>query len=175
MAKVAEARATTIPGGMNLLSKERLERLLLEDSEFRAAVPLASVTAAKSKPGLRLPQVMQIVMEGYADRPALGVRARELVADPASGRKSLRLLPRFDTTTYRDLWSRTRAIAADWHHHGQFPVKPGDFVCVLGFASPDYATALMANIHTGAVNVPLQTSAPADQHAAIRRRPSRAS
>jgi fatty acid CoA ligase FadD9 len=106
-------------------------------------------------------------MEGYADRPALGQRARELVTDPASGRKTLRLLPRFETITYRELWARARAVASDWHHHSEHLLRPGDFVCVLGFASPDYATLLMGNIHVGAVNVPLQTSAPAAQHAGI--------
>ena len=167
MATVAKAEATTIPGGMSLLSKERLERLFQEDPQFAAAAPSPEVTEAKTKPGLRLSQVMQIAMEGYADRPALGVRARELVKDPTSGRSTLRLLPRFETMSFRELWARTQAVAADWHGHVQHPVAPGDFICVLGFASPGYATLMMASIHLGAVNVPLQTSAPASQHAGI--------
>ena len=74
---------------------------------------------------------MATVMTGYADRPALGERART------------------------------------WHHHDQNPVRAGDFVCVLGFASIDYTAIEMACIHLGAVVVPLQTSAPASQHAPI--------
>ncbi len=167
MATVAKAEPTMIPGGMDLLTKERLERLYREDPQFAAAAPCPDVTAAKTQPGLRLAQVMQVTMEGYADRPALGVRARELVTDPASGRNTLRLLPRFETMSFRALWSRTCAAAADWHGHAAAPVKAGDFACVLGFASPDYATVLMANVHLGVVNVPLQTSAPAAQHAGI--------
>jgi fatty acid CoA ligase FadD9 len=145
----------------------RFERLRAEDAQIRDSGPLASVSEAKRQPGLRLAQIVQVVMEGYADRPALGQRARELVTDPASGRKTLRLLPRFDTITYRELWARARATAGAWHHDSKHPVAPGDFVCILGFASPDYATHILASIHLGAVIVPLQAGAPASQHAGI--------
>jgi fatty acid CoA ligase FadD9 len=145
---------------------KRIEQLRAEDAQFRDSFPLPEVLAAKKKPGLRLAEVMKIVMEGYADRPGLGARARELVAD-ASGRKTLRLLPRFDMITYRELWAQARAIASDWVNHEAHPLKAGDFVCILGFTSPDYAKVLMGNIHTGAVNVPLQTAAPPRQHADI--------
>lgn len=145
----------------------RIERLCAEDPQFRDSYPLESVVTAKRQPGLRLAQVVQIVMEGYADRPALGRRATELVTDPATGRKSLRLLPRFDTLPYRELWGRARAVASEWHHDPRNSVSPGDFVCILGFTSPEYATLILASIHLGAVIVPLQTSAPAAQHAQI--------
>jgi fatty acid CoA ligase FadD9 len=141
----------------------RLERLRAEDQQFQAAAPSLEVSAAKRQPGLRLAQIVQTVMEGYAERPALGQRAREFVRD-AAGRTSLRLLRRFDTITYRELWARARAVASEWHADARHPLKAGDFVCILGFASPDYATALLADIHLGAVNVPLQTSAPPSQH-----------
>jgi fatty acid CoA ligase FadD9 len=138
-----------------------------DDPQLVAAFPLEAVTKAKLQPGLRIAQVVQTVMEGYADRPALGQRARELATDPQTGRTSLRLLPKFETITYRDLWAQARAIAADWRSHGQHPLGAGDFVCILGFASPDYAKLLLASIHLGGVNVPLQANAPAAQHAAI--------
>jgi fatty acid CoA ligase FadD9 len=54
----------------------RMEKLRAEDPQFRDSYPLKEVLAAKTRPGLRLAQVVQIVMEGYADRPALGQRAR---------------------------------------------------------------------------------------------------
>jgi fatty acid CoA ligase FadD9 len=144
----------------------RIDRLRAEDPRFRDAYPLEAIVAAKRQPGLRLAQVVQIVMEGYGDRPALGQRARELATDP-SGRRTLRLLPRFDTVTYRDLWARSRAVASEYHHDARRPLAAGDFVCILGFTSPDYATLILACIHLGAVVVPLQTSAPASQHADI--------
>lgn len=158
--------ATQAPGSQHDMS-QRIKRLAAEDPQFRDSFSLPAVTSAKTQPGLRLAQVVQIVMEGYAHRPALGQRARELVTDSASGRKTLRLLPRFETVTYRDLWARARATASEWHHHEQHPLAAGGFTCILGFASVDYATLILANIHLGAVIVPLQTSAPTAQHAAI--------
>lgn len=143
---------------------DRLARLRAEDPQIRNSAPLPAVAEAKCQPGLRLAQLVQMIMEGYAERPALGQRARELVSDPVSGRKSLALLPRFETISYRELWARARAVATTWHHDG---VVAGDFVCILGFASPDYATHILASIHLGAVIVPLQAGAPASQHADI--------
>jgi fatty acid CoA ligase FadD9 len=145
----------------------RLERLRRDDAQFRDCAQLDLVKAAKRQPGIRLGQVVQLVMESYAERPALGQRARELVTDPATGRATLRLLPHFDTITYRELWARARALTSDWYHHREHPLRTGDFVCILGFTSPAYATVILANIHQGAVNVPLQTSAPPSQHQAI--------
>src|SRR5262249_22455579 len=80
---------------------------------------------------------------------------------------TLRFLPRFETVSYADLWLRVQATAADWHYHEQYPVRTGDFVCVLGFASIDYAVIECACVHLGAVVVPLQAIAPAMQHAPI--------
>ena len=148
-------------------SEARFARLLAEDAQFRAARPIEAITTAKMAPGVRLGQIAEILMQGYADRPALGQRAHEPVIDPASGRRTSRLLPAFETITYRELWSRARAIASDWHHAGETPIAAGDFACVLGFASPDYAAVQLACIHAGIVVVPLQTSAPVAQHAAI--------
>ena len=146
---------------------QRRERLYDTDEQFRVTRPDPEVAEAARRPGLRIAEVMATVMEGYADRPALGERAREVVTDPETGESTLRLLPRFDTVTYRELWARVRAVASDWHHHDRHPLSAGDFVCVLGFASIDYTAIEMACIHLGAVVVPLQTSAPASQHAPI--------
>ncbi|HEX7750796.1 MAG TPA: AMP-binding protein [Novosphingobium sp.] len=148
-------------------SEARFARLLAEDAQFRAARPIAAVTAAKMAPGIRLGEIAEILMQGYADRPALGQRRREVVVDPASGRRTSRLLPAFETITYRELWARAQAIASDWRHAGETPIAAGDFACVLGFASPDYAAVQLACIHASIVVVPLQTSAPVAQNAAI--------
>ena len=146
---------------------QRRERLYAEDAQFRDTRPDEAVAEAVRQPGLRIAEAMATVMEGYADRPALGQRAREVITDPATGRSSLRFLPRYDTVSYAELWGRVRAVASDWHHHREHPVRAGDFVCVLGFASIDYTAIELASIHLGAVVVPLQTSAPAAQHAPI--------
>nr|WP_277402564.1 carboxylic acid reductase [Streptomyces verrucosisporus] len=116
---------------------------------------------AESK--MRLAQVLANVMERHADRPAVGERVRDFSRDPDTGRVSLRLLPQYETTSYRELWERIRAVANEWHHNTENPVKPGDRVAVLGFTSRDYATLDLACICLGAVSVPLQSSSPLPQ------------
>ena len=162
------AKAVIFTGGTTTpWAKKRLEKLLAEDKQFIATLPSPAVIAAKTKPGLRVAQIVQIVMEGYADRPAIGQRAHEITTDPKSGRTSLRILDRFETYTFGHIWNRVRATAADWRMDPRDGVKAGDFVAILGFASADYATMALASVYLGAVNVPLQANAPARQHADI--------
>lgn len=148
-------------------AEERLAKLKSEDRQFIDALPDPAVTEAKRQPGLRLAQVVQTIFEGYAARPAIGHRATELVSDPATGRTSLRMLDRFETTSFGELWADVQATAAEWHNDTHTPVRAGDFGAVLGFASAGYATMQLANIHLGVVNVPLQANAPTEQHVAI--------
>ncbi len=144
--------------------EERLARrvadLYATDQQFADARPSEAITAAIDQTGLRLPQLVRTVMEGYAGRPALGQRAVRFVYDSETGRTSVELLPRFETITYRELWDRVGAIAS---RLAGDPVRPGDRVCVLGFTSVDYTTIDMALVQIGAVSVPLQTSAPVAQ------------
>ena len=95
------------------------------------------------------------MLDGYADRPALGQRAVEFVKDPKTGRTVPGLLPRFETITYRELGDRAaafgRALTSD-------SVRAGDRVAVLGFTSVDFTTIDVALSQIGAVAVPLQTS-----------------
>ena len=137
----------------------RIERLCSDDRQFAAARPSQTVGEAAGRPGLRLPQIVRTVMEGYADRPALGQRTSRLVTDPATGRTSTELLPGFDTMTYRQIWDRIVAIATALHDE----VRPGDRVALLGFGSIDYTTLDMAVIHLGAVSLPLQATASHDR------------
>ncbi|GHH34861.1 oxidoreductase [Lentzea cavernae] len=116
---------------------------------------------------MRLAQVMADVFERYGERPAVGERAREFVRDARTGRVSARLSPRYETTTYRELWSRIRAVASEWHHHPRRPVVAGDRVALIGFASRDHATLTLACIQLGAVNVPLQSGASVETLASI--------
>lgn len=168
--EVAESpRKTAIftGGAQTRWAEERLAKLKAEDRQFVGAFPDPAVAEAKRQPGLRLAQVVQTIFEGYAARPAIGHRARALVSDPATGRKSLRMLDRFETATFGELWADVQATAAEWQSDTRSPVRPGDFGAVLGFASAGYATMQLANIYLGVVNVPLQANAPAEQHAAI--------
>ncbi|MGI5500746.1 carboxylic acid reductase [Lentzea sp. CA-135723] len=109
---------------------------------------------------MRLAQVMADVFERFGERPALGERARELVPDP-DGRVTSRLLPRYDTITYAEVWRRVQAVAAE------LPVVAGDRVALLGFTSADYATLGLVCGYLGAVSVPLQTGASVEVLATI--------
>ncbi|HTH88689.1 AMP-binding protein, partial [Mycobacterium sp.] len=120
--------------------ERRISDLYATDQQFADARPSESVAHAIEAPDLRLPQVVQTVIDGYADRPALGQRAVEFVTDPTTGRTSAELLPRFDTVTYRELSDRVNAVAAALTEN---PVRPGDRVAILGFTSVDYTTVDM--------------------------------
>ena len=137
----------------------RYEKLTSGDAQLVAAQPDPAITAALDGPGVVLVDVIRTVMNGYADRPALGQRAVEFVTD-AAGRTVAELQPRFDTLTYRETWARVQALADALAGH---PVRPGDRVATLGFSSADYAIVDMALSLTGAVTVPLQTSASMQQ------------
>ncbi|OBL07096.1 oxidoreductase, partial [Mycobacterium sp. 1245499.0] len=126
------------------------------DEEFRTTKPEPDLQSAARQPGLRLPQILEIFAQGYAERPALGWRARSLTTDPGTGRTSAQLLPRFDTMTYRELWADVRAIAAAWRNDATNPVAPGDFVATVGFASAEYLTIDLVCGYLGLVAVPLQ-------------------
>ncbi len=140
--------------------QERLEHRIAElsanDPQFAAAHPDPAVAAALDQPGLRLHQITQTALQGYADRPALGQRAVELVKDRKTGRTVAQLRPWFDTLTYGELAERVDAVARGLTDDA---VSHGDRVCVLGFTSVDYTTIDIALGRIGAVSVPLQTSA----------------
>jgi fatty acid CoA ligase FadD9 len=147
--------------GAQLRQRERrIAELYASDHQFQAARPLPGVIEAARRPGLRLGEVFQTLFEGYADRPALGQRARELVVDPRSGRTTTRPVPSFETISYGELWTQVQAVAAAWHRDETSPLNPGDFVATVGFAGPSYLTVELVCAYLGLVSVPLQHSAP---------------
>ena len=140
--------------------EERLARRIADlhhnDPQFAKALPKEEISHAIEPHDVRLAALMQTVLDGYAERPALGQRAVHFVDDPRTGRTSAQLLPRFDTITYAEVAERVRAIS-----NAMTEVDAGDRVAILGFTSVDYTTIDMALAAHGAVSVPLQTSAPA--------------
>ncbi|MEW5809730.1 MAG: carboxylic acid reductase [Actinomycetota bacterium] len=141
----------------------RLNRLLAEDHQFAAATPDPRITAILDDPAVPLAELIRAVMVGYADRPALGQRAVELVMGE-DGRTTVALQPRFELLTYGEVYQRAQSLAAALSDGS---VSVGDRVATLGFTSADYAIVDIALGLAGAVAVPLQTSAPIDQHRQI--------
>ncbi len=134
--------------------------LLAGDRQFAAALPRQDVSEAIVRPGCSWVGLMRTVAEGYADRPALGRRASEVVTATQGGDQRLEVLPRFDTVTYGQLWQRVRALAAALAARA---VRPGDRVATLGFCSVDYTTVDMTIPLLSAVSVPLHAGAPLSQ------------
>ena len=137
----------------------RFQKLISSDAQLAAATPDPAITAALGEPGLLLTDVIRTVMNGYADRPALGQRAVEFVTDADGRTVAAFAAPLRHPDLPRDLDPRARAR----RRTGRQPVQPGDRVATLGFTSADYAVVDMALSLTGAVAVPLQTSAPVSQ------------
>ena len=63
----------------------RIKELTEKDAQFREALPHPAVNEAKVRPELGLAQIAALVMEAYADRPALA-RPRGPVAGSLEGR-----------------------------------------------------------------------------------------
>lgn len=151
------ARVISTRAELEANRKQRIAGLVAAEPELAGRLPLREVFEATAQDGLRLDEIVRRTLAGYADRPALGERAREFVT--VAGHTKMRLLPRFDTVTYGELWLRLRAIAADWYHHPDHPLRAGDFVATLGFAGVDYTAVDLACSQVGAVSVPLHNNA----------------
>ena len=141
----------------------RMADLCATDPQFADARPNEAITATINRPGVRMPELVRTVMEGYADRPRSAnarctsspTRRRDRTSIPTAAPIRHHYLPRSVGPRRSD-----RGALADDPAH---PVRPGDRVAILGFASVDYTTVDLALIQLGAVSVPLQTSAPLAQ------------
>jgi fatty acid CoA ligase FadD9 len=141
----------------------RIADLYDQDPQFRAAQPDAAVKEQTGEPGLTLTGILRTIMDGYAQRPALGQRAREIVDDKGTGRQRVAFLPRFKTITYGEAWSRVGNIASAWHHNSIAPVVQDEFVAIIGFASPEHVILDMTCAYLGLVSVPLAHTIPVPQ------------
>ncbi|QXJ19914.1 thioester reductase domain-containing protein [Actinomadura graeca] len=154
------------PGTWESRLERRVAAAYATDGQLRAAAPDPAVAARLRTPGLRQTEIIAAVLGGYADRPALGQRAVEATVDPVTGRRAPRLLPRFDTITYRELAARVGAAAGALGHGTARPVRPGDRIAIAGFTGIDYTVLDLVCPHLGAVCVPLPSDMPDAQLAA---------
>ncbi|HET9629435.1 MAG TPA: carboxylic acid reductase [Novosphingobium sp.] len=131
---------------------------LCATDEGRSSLADPQVTEARSRPGIDLAGMLDVIMDGYATRTAFGERATELRTDPAGGRSLRVRVARFRTVTYGELQSRIRAVAGFWQQFDREPDAADDFVGLLGFASIDYMTAMLATLYSRKVLMPLQAN-----------------
>lgn len=142
-------------------SKRYVSRLLTlaeNDPQIGALMPIPGVRENACKPGLTCDKVIAAFLDGYADRPALGERAYEVIHSKKEGRNERSYKSNFKTITYLELHNKVKALAMAWRKHHFCKVMRKEFVCIMGFASTDYAVIDIACAYAKAVTVPLSSS-----------------
>ncbi len=137
--------------------QRRIEEVMKANPELAAAIPEPAVAEACSRPGQTLEQSIDAIFDGYADRPALGMRDYEIAEDATSGHRLRRYLPSYSAISFGEVRARCHAIANAWRHDPSVAVARDDLVCMIGFASTDYFTVIAACFYAQAVPVPLQS------------------
>src|ERR1700743_1325715 len=141
----------------------RIAELYAADAQFEKAMPNTDLVDAVQDPNMRLATALSTLVDGYADRPALGQRAHELRADPVTGHTTVRLLPSFNTVSYQSMWASAGAIASVWAQPCCHRISLGDKVAAVGFASAEYLIVDLACAYLGLVSAPIAHSAPVSQ------------
>ena len=136
----------------------RLVELGKKDPQIGALYPDKTLIKKAREKELSLGQVMDVFLEGYKDRPALGERSYEVITE-ASTKKTVRnYLPAYTTISYGALNKRIKAVSMAWRTHTQCAVQPGDFVMIMGFGDVDFFTLDAACAFSNAITVPVQSS-----------------
>ncbi len=118
-------------------------------------LPDPEVTVRAQAPGLAYEQMIDVFLTGYAERPALAERSYTVRVDRVSGEVRREYLPEYRVISYRTLQQQVKALAMAWRNDAELSVGRGEFVCVVGFASVDYAVIDLALAYAKAIPVPL--------------------
>ncbi|WP_156796640.1 SDR family oxidoreductase [Cyanobium sp. PCC 7001] len=129
--------------------------------------PDASVTARALQAHLRYEQIIDAILSGYAERPALAERSYLVRPDPSTGQTVRVHEQAFRSISYRTLQERVHALTMAWRLHPDSPVQAGAFVVLVGFASIDYAVLDLALAYTKGVPVPLSPNHSSEDDDAI--------
>ncbi|GGD80814.1 SDR family oxidoreductase [Croceicoccus mobilis] len=141
------------------VARAKMRRMIANDPEIAARVPEPGVTAALQRPDASYRHMIAAVLEGYADRPALGSRHYEL-DDDGAGRMVRRYTDRFDTISYAELSRRIEAIASLWQHDAEHGAAAGEMIAFIAFTGAQMATIDLACNYAQTVSVPLQANLP---------------
>jgi fatty acid CoA ligase FadD9 len=133
-------------------SLARAAALVESDPDLRSALPSPDVFRSVIDCRTSI-EIVQKAMETYGDRPALGYRKHALEVDDVTGRRAARLLPAFETISYRALWERVVRLSGGMQHGGI--ARTGDLVGLVGFSTVDHVVAELACHHLAAASVPL--------------------
>ena len=111
-----------LPEGRGERLARRIAGLYANDPQFGAAEPTPRLSRRPAGPACGSRRSCRRCLMAIRTGPRWANGVREFVTDPATGRTSARLLTRFATITYRDVWARVRAIATAWRND---PDPPG--------------------------------------------------
>ncbi len=135
----------------------RLVKLSENDEQIGRLIPDVSIREKALVEGLSYDKVIGVFLDGYPNRPALGERAYEIVADE-EGLSAKKYLPAFSTITYDKFHDRIKQLAMAWRTHEHCLVSRSDFVLIMGFADIDFSTIDFACTYAKAITVPVQSS-----------------
>ncbi|QTI70985.1 thioester reductase domain-containing protein [Gordonia polyisoprenivorans] len=136
---------------------QRVLDLAVHDPQLQELMPDEVVLAEIARKDQTLAGIVEVMLDGYATRPALGERVYDVVTD-GSGRQVRAFRPEFETVTYGELARRARAIATVWTQVEGWQIAPGQTVLTFGFASTDYVVLDLACMLAQGMAVPLQTT-----------------
>ena len=151
---------------LDAVAMARAEKLYSNDPQLQALVIDKELSERANAPDLPVEQSIDLLLNGYSERSALGTRDYEIVKD-ASGRAKKQYLPAYGLTSYGELRQQIRAIASTWQHEEALAVGPDDFVIYIGFAGAQYTALDLASTYVQAVSVPLQAASGAGELEAI--------
>jgi len=104
--KMSEIKKNISPGKKYVL---RVLDLAKKDPSIGNLMPDPTVYDAAAEEGLSQDKVIDAILEGYADRPALGERTYVAHNDEASGEVSRQYQMDFNTITYRAFQEKIKA------------------------------------------------------------------
>jgi len=131
----------------------RLIELGKNDSQIGALYPVKSIREKALEEGLSLAQIIDVFLDGYGERPALGERSYEVVREEKTDKKVRQYLPDFTTISYGALNQRVKALSMAWRTHAHCTVKRGEFVMIMGFADPIQSSTSGADLAEIVANI----------------------
>ena len=137
--------------------KDRVKALANADPALKALTPDPAVAKPLREGSVPMDKVVEGLLLGYADRPALGERAYNVVQDRETGKAVRVYRTEYETTTNRELLRRARAIAMAWRYHRELQIDRDSLVVQVGFTGIDFSILDIACALSHTVSVPLQS------------------
>ncbi|KAL1888212.1 hypothetical protein Sste5346_009686, partial [Sporothrix stenoceras] len=135
---------------------KHLDEIVENDAQLRAAAPDLRVTKILRDPSLNYRQVLTGFLTAYEERPALGVRAYNVV----NGER--KHLPKFNTISYGELRSQIKALSCAWRFDDKFAIHPGELVACIVFTGAEYVAVDIGCVYSQAISVPIQANLQSD-------------